>query len=98
MTESNKDKLNELLDNVMPAFNNKTVCINTNNGILNENFLERQKSLFLRDTLEYHRENLIKVRQEYPIDDISDVHLTTEFFIIPRDEYLQIKELINSDE
>ena len=91
------DKINDILDNALPAFNNKTVSINTNNGILNENFIERQKSLFLKETLEYHRDDIIKVKQDYPINDISDVTLTSEFFILPRKEYLKLKELINNE-
>lgn len=97
MKEKNKDIINELLDNALPAFNNKTVSINTNNGILNENFLERQKSLFLKETLEYHRNKIIHIKQDYPYNDISDVHLASEFFILPRREYLQIKELLNNE-
>lgn len=97
MKEINKQEINELLDNALPAFNNKTIPINTNNGILNDNFLERQKSLFLKETLEYHKDNLIKVKQEYPNNDISDVHLSSEFFILPRNEYLQLKELLNNE-
>lgn len=93
----NIDKLNEILDNVLPAFNNKTVSINTNNGILNNNFLERQKSLFLKETLEYHRPLLINVTQDYPENDISEVHLSSEFFIIKRDDYLKLKQLINNE-
>ena len=92
------DNINEILDNALPAFNNKTISINTNNGVLNDNFLERQKSLFLKETLEYHKDNIIKVKQDYPIDDISDVTLISEFFILPRKEYLQLKELINNGE
>lgn len=97
MNIEDKYKINDILDNVMPAFNNKVVSINTNNGILNNNFLERQKSIFLRETLEYHKDSLIKVRQEYPNNDISDVKLTSEFFIIPRSEYLKLKQLINKE-
>jgi hypothetical protein len=95
MKQNNIEYINEILDNALPAFNNKTVSINANNGILNDNFLERQKSLFLKETLQYHRDNIIKVKQGYPIEDISDVTLTSEFFILPRKEYLHLKELIN---
>lgn len=95
MVQDKTEKMNDILDNALVAYNNKVVSINTNNGILNENFLERQKNIFLKDTLSYHRDTLIKSKQEYPIDDISDVQLTTEFFILKRKDYLELKQLLN---
>lgn len=95
---NNIEKINDILDNVMPAFNNKTVSINTMNGIMNVNFLERQRNLFLKETLEYHKPLLVNIKQDYPVNDISDVHFSAEFFIIRRNDYMKLKQLVETFE
>lgn len=93
-----KKEINNILDRALPAFNAKIVSINTNNGILNEEYLEKQKRMFMRETMQFFLDELITTKQEYPENDISDVNMITDFFIIKRKDLLKIKEQINIDD
>lgn len=92
----NKEKLQDLLEDCFPVYNNKVVSTNINNGEdLNEKFVDKQENIFLRESIQHLKKQLIKKEEHYPEGDISDIQFTTEFFIIPRDKFLKIAELIN---
>ena len=92
----NNDRIDRILSNVYPCFDKKETSVNTNNGILNEHFLERQKSLFIKGIIGEWTEYLIDVKQEYPKDDISDIELTADFVIMKRDDFDELKQYINN--
>lgn len=93
----NKERLEDLLEEAFPVYNNKVISTNVNNGEdLNEKFVDKQENIFLRESIHHLKKQLIKKEEHYPEGDISDIQFTTEFFIIPRDKFLKITELINN--
>lgn len=95
---TNKEKIQDILEECSPIYNLKNISINTNNGILNEEYLERQKNIFIKESIAHLRDSLIKINQGYPHNDISDIQMTTEFFIIPRKKFIELAELLNNIE
>ena len=91
------EEIKEILDNVFECYEVKETSVNTNNGILNEHFLERQKSLFIKEVISEWKDSLVDVKQEYPVDDISEVKLTTDFVIMRSKDYDKLKQLIRED-
>lgn len=91
------EEIKEILDNVFLCYEVKETSVNTNNGILNEHFLERQKSLFIKEVISEWKDSLVDVKQEYPVDDISEVKLTTDFVIMRSKDYDKLKQLIRED-
>lgn len=90
------DKIKFMLEeNIFPIFNTDETYIDTNNGILNDELLERKKKSFLKDSLVYTIDELIKVKQSYPQDNLSKVTFDTEFFILKKDDFLKIVKLID---
>ena len=69
--------------------------LNTLNGILNEKNLEYAKQSMLKEAIKEHTD-LIKVKQHYPQNDISDVEMELDIVIIPTKQYAKILKLIES--
>lgn len=67
--------------------------LNTLNGILNEKNLEYAKQSMLINAIKEHTD-LIKTKQHYPNNDISDVEMELDIVIIPTKQYAKILKLI----
>jgi len=63
-----------------------THSVNTLNGVLNQSNLEFAKRTMLFNALRPHI-NIIKTRQEYPVNDISDVSMVIDVVIVDRKRY-----------
>ena len=75
-------------------YNTKTHSLNTNNGILNEDNLKFAKQTLLFDTIREHVE-LVKTKQGYPNNDISDVEMTIDCVVISRKRYNKLVNFEN---
>lgn len=81
-------------------YNTKAHSLNTNNGILNEDNLKFAKQTLLFDTIREHVE-LIKTKQHYPHNDISDVEMEIDCVVMSRKRYeklIKIEDSINRSE
>lgn len=81
-------------------YNTKTHSLNTNNGILNEDNLKFAKQTLLFDTIREHIE-LVKTKQHYPQNDISDVDMEIDCVVMSRKRYeklIKIEDSINRSE
>jgi hypothetical protein len=67
-------------------YDNKIHTINTLNGVLNNTNLEFAKRTMLFDVIRNHTE-LVKTRQGYPKDDLSDVEMTIDCVVMSRKRY-----------
>lgn len=76
------------------VYSKKTHSLNTLNGILNEKNLEFAKQTMLFDAMREHT-SLIKTKQHYPQNDISDVELELDIVIIPTKQYAKILKLVD---
>ena len=63
-----------------------THSVNTLNGVLNQANLEYAKTTFLFNALRPHTD-IVKSRQEYPVNDISDVSMVIDVVILDRKRY-----------
>lgn len=63
-----------------------THSVNTLNGVLNQANLEFAKTTFLFNALRPHT-SIVKLRQEYPVNDISDVSMVIDVVILDRKRY-----------
>jgi len=75
------------------VYSKKTHSLNTLNGILNEKNLEFAKQTMLFDAMREHT-SLIKTKQHYPHNDISDVEMELDIVIIPTKVYTKILKLV----
>lgn len=75
------------------VYSKKTHSLNTLNGILNEKNLEFAKQTMLFDAMREHI-SLIKTKQHYPHNDISDVEMELDIVIIPTKVYTKILKLV----
>lgn len=77
-------------------YKKQTHAINLNNsGTMNEQNLEFTKRTMLFDTIREHTE-LVRTKQGYPQNDISDVEMTLDCVIMSRKKYEKIIEIIKS--
>lgn len=75
-------------------YNQVTHSLNLNNsGTLNESNLQFAKRTVLFDALRLWSDELVKHKQGYPQDDISDVELTVDVVILSKKRYKQLLEL-----
>jgi hypothetical protein len=95
---SNKEVImNVLEDNTYTVHNYKEHYINNNNnGILNEEHLEREQRRLLSESISYLAEELVSSVQHYPEGDISKVELVTDFVVLKRTDFDVIKQLIET--
>lgn len=84
-----------LEDNVMPLVATKIVTINTNNGVLNNKLLEKEKRKLLTENITYITDEVVRKKQGYPVNDLSDVELSTDLAILKYKDYLKIKNYID---
>lgn len=70
-------------------YNITTHSLNTLNGVLNEENLEFAKRTFLFNSLRPHV-SIVKSRQEYPFNDISDVSMVIDVAIVSRKRYNEL--------
>lgn len=73
-------------------YKKQTHSLNTLNGILNENNLEFAKRTLLMDVIREHTD-LVKTKQGYPNNDISDVEMEINCVIMTRKRYDTIIEM-----
>jgi hypothetical protein len=73
-------------------YDNKIHTINTLNGVLNNTNLEFAKRTMLFDAIRPHTE-LIKTKQGYPKDDLSDVEMTIDCVVMSRKRYDKLIKL-----
>lgn len=66
-----------------------THSLNTLNGVLNEDNLEFAKKTFLFNALRPYT-SIVKARQEYPFNDISDVSMVIDIAIVSRKRYEEL--------
>jgi len=90
-----KDIKNILEEDALPINNSMETYIDTNNGILNDQLLERQKKMFLKDSMSYVVDDLVKITQDYPHDNLSKVEFSTGFYIIRWRDFVKLKELVD---
>jgi len=69
--------------------------INTLNGILNDANLEFAKKSFLNSVMK-EQLDLVKTKQHYPHNDISEVDMTIDFVIMSGDTYRKMIKVIES--
>lgn len=92
----NKGKALNILEEAFTVYSQEEHAINTNNGILNEEYLKYHKKALLKKSIGYLAEELVKHRQGFPKDDISDVELKTDFVVLKRKEYDKLMNLIQN--
>lgn len=95
---SKKEILELLEEDVFTVHDIKTEYIDTNNGILNEGFLKRRKKILLENAISYLADELVQAKQEYPINDVSEVHLETDVVVMKRRDLDAILNYIKDHE
>lgn len=94
MKKINNEITTILEESIYPVSYQLKTPINVNNGIMNEQMLERAKRAFVMETVGTWQNELVKTAQGYPVDDISDVIFTIDCVIIKRQDFDKLKELV----
>lgn len=77
-----------------------THSLNTNNGILNKANLEYAKKKFISEVIKDHLD-LVKTKQHYPNNDLSDVDMKLDFVIVDTKRYnklIQLEALLEEEQ
>ena len=92
--EANKENriLNILEDEVFTVHNYKEHYLNTNNGVLNDEHLQREKKHLLCESVSYLVDEVVGYTQHYPHDDISKVELETDFVVMKRGAFEELRD------
>lgn len=85
---------NIIEDEILPVFNSYETYIDTNNGILNDELIQREKNRFFIDSIKYIRDQVVNVKQHYPEDNLSKVEIETEFYVISKESFENLKKEI----
>lgn len=80
-----------LEEKIFPVKMQMSTAINVNNGIMNEQVLEKAKRAFLMETMGVWKDDLVKTSQGYPKDDISDVIFDIDVIVLKRKDFEIIK-------
>lgn len=91
---SRKEKALSILDEAFIVHAEETHAINTNNGILNDEYLRYHKKQFLKKAISYLTDEVVKHKQSFPTNDLSDVTLSTDFVVLTRKQYDKIIKII----
>lgn len=91
---SNRSEALTALDNAYTVYFEETDALDTNNGILNTEYLLYQKRRLLKQAMVYLTDDLVKHKQGYPKGNISDVKLSADFVILKKDDFEKISNAI----
>lgn len=92
---NNKEEMIEILENYFfPVTNEDNTYIDTNNGILNNELVERRKRVFLKESMYYLVEELVNSVQDYPEDNLSKVTFSTDFMVVKRSDFEKLVSLL----
>lgn len=92
---NNKEEMIEILENYFfPVTNEDNTYIDTNNGILNNELVERRKRIFLKESMYYLVEELVNSVQDYPEDNLSKVTFSTDFMVVKRSDFEKLVSLL----
>jgi hypothetical protein len=92
---NNKEEMIEILENYFfPVTNEDNTYIDTNNGILNNELVERRKRVFLKESMYYLVEELVNTVQDYPEDNLSKVTFSTDFMVVKRSDFEKLVSLL----
>lgn len=72
--------------------------IDTNNGVLNEGKLERERDKVFRSATKYLQQELVSEVQHYPVNDISGVVMDIDFVAVKRKDWTEIINYLSNDE
>lgn len=89
-----ESKIIDILEDVLPVYSTQKHSINTNNGILNDEYLSYHKKAMLKKVIGYFSNELVNIKQGYPKNDLSEVEFSTDFIMIKRKEYTKLIDLI----
>jgi hypothetical protein len=91
-----KDRIKDIIENKVSFISEiDNTSINTNNGILNKDFLDRRKKALIKRSIEHLADKHVFEFMYYPENDIADVDLTLDIVVIKRAHFDQLKDLIN---
>jgi hypothetical protein len=93
---ADKEKILNIMQNILVAYSKEKHTINTNNGILNEDYLNYHKRQLLKNAVSYMANDVVNVHQHYPHNDLSDVELTTDLVIFKRKDFDKLMNLIDN--
>jgi hypothetical protein len=94
----NKHLLDMLEDDVYSVYAEETEYIDTNNGMLNETYINNRKKVLLKKSIEYLADEVVTTRQGYPHNDISEVKLSIDLVVMKRDDLDEILRYIRTHE
>jgi len=66
-----------------------TITMSTRNGILDRSNVDFAKRTLLFELIRNNQE-LVKMKQEYPLDEKSEVTFKTDFMILSTDRYMEL--------
>tara|TARA_R110000822_G_scaffold302649_1_gene426924 strand:- start:12198 stop:12515 length:318 start_codon:yes stop_codon:yes gene_type:complete len=82
-----------LEENIYPVRYQMSTAINVNNGVMNEQVLDKAKRAFLMETVGVWKDDLVKTSQGYPENDISDVVFDIDVVVLKRKDFEMIKNV-----
>lgn len=86
------------VDGAHTVYAHHMTAIDTNNGMLNEGKLEREKDKVFRHATKYLQEEMVTETQLYPVSDISGVMMDIDFVAVHRNDWSKIINFLAGDE
>lgn len=94
-----RDEILKILENdVFTVYAEQKDYVDTNNGILNESYLAKRKKLLLKKSVEYLADEVIKVDQSYPVNDVSEVTMNIDLVVMKKEDLDYILKYIEEHE
>lgn len=72
--------------------------IHTSNGLLNSKYLEKRKELFFDKNISYIIDDVVKVKQHFPENDVSTVTMSIDMVVMKREDLDKILKYIEENE
>lgn len=81
------DKIEEIKERVLTVFGKEEDFIHTNNGLLNKTYLAKRKKIFFEKNTSYILNEVVKVKQHFPVDDVSTIDMSMDVVVLDRKDY-----------
>jgi hypothetical protein len=91
-------EFDELLDDVFTVKSEKKVFIPSQTGLPNPDILDYEQAKFIKESMEYLKEEIVVSNYEYPTSEGISYNLLLDCVVIKRKDYDRIKDILETYE
>jgi hypothetical protein len=96
--DSKEDIIDIINEEVVYVYADEQEYIDTNNGLLNKDYLRRRKEIFFKKNTLHLIDDIVQTKQHFPVNDVSSVDMKMDAVVIKKSDLDRILKYIEGNE